>query len=274
MTSWKKDPCWSNLQVQACLCYTFASDVVFTQTDWLSSCVGPVEDGTVTQYLQNPWATSRAVTALIPVAHWHEKEPCCPAWTIHTVIYRFSKKWDNPSQRLSAISAGVWWRGMEECWDAASGTTTKQKKKVSVKSLWEDEVRGGVWQRKKKGRDSVSEWDVWHAVEFSDLAGPGTALAPECSEGGPERKTGRIMCGKRRTVLPFFFVLTRQVNWELVFFSVSAITVLFLLELPRVVLPLAATPLWTDRRRKRRRGGEMGGQWKCKPGCVGKVSRI
>ncbi|CAB1454642.1 unnamed protein product [Pleuronectes platessa] len=33
------------------------------------------------------------------------------------------------------------------------------------------------------------------------------------------------------------------------------------------------TPLWMDRRMRRRRRGETGGQSKCKPGCVGKFSR-
>lgn len=44
-------------------------------------------------------------------------------------------------------------------------------------SLWEDGGTGGIGRVRGKRGNIVSEWDVWHEAELSDLARPGTALA-------------------------------------------------------------------------------------------------
>lgn len=129
--------------------------------------------------------------------------------------------------------------------------------------------RGGVggWQRKKKGRDSVSEWDVWHAAEFFDLAGPGTALALKYRQqwGRDGKEEGRDHVWKKEGGIALLH-LTRQVNWALFFSRRNYNAVLP--GIAHVVLPLANTLLWID---GWRRGEErLGGRWKCKLGGLAK----
>lgn len=112
----------------------------------------------------------------------------------------------------------------------------QQKRATFHESLWEDELGGWVWQRKKKGRDSVSEWDVWHAAEFSDLAGPGMALALRYRQqwGRDGKEDRRDHVWKKAGGIALLH-LTRRVNWAL--FLVNAITMLFSLELPMWFCP-------------------------------------
>lgn len=110
----------------------------------------------------------------------------------------------------------------------------QQKRATFHESLREDEIVS--WQRKKKGRDSVSEWDVWHAADFFDLAGPRVALALKYrQQRGRDGKEGeRDHVWKKEDGIALLHLVS-QVNWEL--FSVSAIKMLFSLELPMWFYP-------------------------------------
>lgn len=78
-------------------------------------------------------------------------------------------------------------KGMENCLDAAF--LALQNRQLSMRVC--GRMRWRVGRDRGKRGNSVSEWDVWQAAEFSDLARPGKALAlkyRKWAEGWKDRK--------------------------------------------------------------------------------------
>lgn len=73
------------------------------------------------------------------------------------------------------------------CLDAAFGPPKKWRQ-TSMKAC--GRMRWRIGRVRGKRGNIVSEWDVWHAAELSDLARPGTALAlcTQRGEGWKERQ--------------------------------------------------------------------------------------